>query len=98
MLRSISLVILLGACAMGPSTRDGGRDSSIASPSDAGSDAGRDAAAPPIDARIDAPMTDRDRDGYSTPDDCNDMDERVHPMAPERCNGVDDDCDGTTDE
>jgi hypothetical protein len=98
MLRSISFTILLGACAMGPSTRDAGRDGSVAPPGDAGSDAGRDASTPPTDARIDAPVTDRDRDGYSTPDDCNDMDERVHPMAPERCNGVDDDCDGTTDE
>jgi predicted outer membrane repeat protein len=29
--------------------------------------------------------------------DCNDADDFVHPNAEELCNGVDDDCDGTTD-
>ncbi|MFO0685665.1 MAG: MopE-related protein [Sandaracinus sp.] len=30
--------------------------------------------------------------------DCNDTSAAVHPLATELCNGVDDDCDGTTDE
>ena len=30
--------------------------------------------------------------------DCDDTDPAVHPRAPERCNGVDDDCDGEVDE
>ncbi len=30
--------------------------------------------------------------------DCNDQDDTVHPLAPETCNEVDDDCDGTVDE
>ena len=30
--------------------------------------------------------------------DCNDGDATVKPGAPERCNGADDDCDGTIDD
>ncbi len=43
--------------------------------------------------------TDGDRDGFlSEHGDCDDADENVHPWAEERCNSVDDDCDGLTDE
>lgn len=41
---------------------------------------------------------DADRDGYLPPEDCDDSDPDVHPGAPERCNGADDDCDPATDE
>ena len=37
--------------------------------------------------------------GYVTDhSDCNDLNASVHPNAPERCNGNDDDCDGSIDE
>jgi len=41
---------------------------------------------------------DYDGDGTVYADDCDDEDPDVHPGASERCNGEDDDCDGTIDE
>ncbi len=43
-------------------------------------------------------VTDADSDGYASDQDCDDGDPDIHPGAQERCNGRDDDCDGTTDE
>ncbi|MCK6526318.1 FG-GAP-like repeat-containing protein [Myxococcota bacterium] len=41
---------------------------------------------------------DGDHDGFRGSEDCDDADPAVHPGAAEVCNGLDDDCDGTSDE
>ncbi|MFH1463952.1 MAG: MopE-related protein [Pseudomonadota bacterium] len=52
--------------------------------------------APPADT---GPLgEDADQDGHGAGEDCDDLDASVHPGAEERCNGVDDDCDGAVDE
>ncbi len=44
------------------------------------------------------PPGDADADGFDAPDDCDDGDPTVNPSAEERCDGIDNDCDGITDE
>lgn len=44
-----------------------------------------------------AELTDADGDGFAQQDECDDADPSVFPGAEERCDGVDDDCDGTAD-
>lgn len=41
---------------------------------------------------------DGDGDGFIASKDCDDANEAVNPNATESCNGIDDDCDGETDE
>ncbi|MBN2497255.1 MAG: hypothetical protein JXR96_21865 [Deltaproteobacteria bacterium] len=41
---------------------------------------------------------DRDHDGYPAAADCDDLDADVYPGAQEVCNGIDDNCDNSTDE
>ena len=47
-----------------------------------------------------APLTavDADGDGFNDSEDCNDQFANVFPGAPELCNGIDDNCDGSVDE
>ena len=43
-------------------------------------------------------IIDRDDDGFLNADDCDDTDPEIHEGAAERCNGLDDDCDGVVPE
>lgn len=45
-----------------------------------------------------APGDDLDRDGFGAAEECDDADPARRPEAPERGDGVDDDCEGATDE
>ncbi|KKW34062.1 MAG: Shell matrix protein [Parcubacteria group bacterium GW2011_GWA2_53_21] len=57
-----------------------------------------DDATPPSDDDDDVtpePPVDADGDGYPSDVDCNDTDPAIHPAAPEVCNGLDDNCNGT---
>jgi endonuclease I len=70
----------LGGCAGG----DKSGDSAGAEGSSEGGDGGSGSGG----------ADDADGDGVAVGDDCDDTDAAVFPGAPERCNGIDDDCDG----
>lgn len=43
-------------------------------------------------------LVDLDADGFAIPEDCDDSNESIHPLASEICDGLDNDCNGQTDE
>ena len=53
-----------------------------------------------FDGDLEADCVDTDDDGDGDPDatDCAPLDQAIHAGAAEECNGIDDDCDGLTDE
>ena len=94
------------ASSLDAARADSGADAGAA---DAGPDAG-DAGRGPILCTAGCPSgtvcfagvcvlatRDLDGDGHPVASDCQDADPDVHPGASERCNGVDDDCDGSID-
>ena len=86
----LPLLFLLGCDGSSPkdSAADdtAGEDTDDTGDTQAGDDTGETA---PVDA---------DGDGHSADEDCDDSEETVYPGAPEVCDGLDNDCDGTTDE
>jgi hypothetical protein len=88
-LLSIGLITLLAGCGDGVAGGDSG------APEDAGNTSPRDSGGGPS-------CVDEDGDGYGVGcargADCDDDAASVSPAATEVCNGIDDDCDGRTDE
>lgn len=95
------MLFLLAGCTLGLTAFPVGSDSGwgdrfastdgsdTATPSDAGDTPEEDG------DDVDAP--DLDNDGYGQ-DDCDDDDPGIHPGQLDLCDGIDNDCDGTTDE
>ncbi len=88
--------------ADGDSDADGDADTDADSDSDSDADTDADADSDgdaDTDADSDPPCVDEDEDWWCVPFDCDDGDPDVNPGVPEQSgNGVDDDCNGLTDE
>ncbi len=82
MFRSLLLVLCLVACENGASLDGDGKPGDSAGGGDSGEPRALDA----------------DRDGYDAQEDCDEADPAINPGATERCDGVDQDCDGAIDD
>ncbi|NOY27125.1 MAG: hypothetical protein GXP62_14750 [Oligoflexia bacterium] len=91
----LSLILACGGKDTGtgtPTATDSGSSTDGGTPVDTAGDGGT-----PTDTGTITDPVDADKDGFDTPEDCDDSNPEINPDATEICNGVDDDCDGWID-
>jgi hypothetical protein len=84
-MKSLTLFLVLSSvlgCRTDPQNKGSGIDTGTVEPGETGEWG-------PVDA---------DGDGFTSDEDCDDTNAAIHPDAAEICNGVDDNCDGDTDD